>query len=138
MALPITGTGFILPTPTRSIHGYRHDRVDGRLQVCRVILMMRRASRCRPCPAPWQHSCTVGMAQPLHGLLLVALEILKELPATMLLQPFQLKTLAVSLHQEVQQESLSGAAAPALVLVAAGLFAITLTTVIHFGRERRQ
>ena len=69
---------------------------------------------------------------------LVALEILKELPATMLLQPFQLKTLAVSLHQEVQQESLSGAAAPALVLVAAGLFAITLTTVIHFGREQRQ
>lgn len=56
----------------------------------------------------------------LIALLLVAVEVLKELPATMILQPFGIDTLAVRLHQQVAQESLEGAAAPALLLVAIG------------------
>ena len=71
----------------------------------------------------------------LMALLLVLVEILKELPATMMLQPWGIKTLAVSLHQEVQQESLSGAATPALLLIAVGLLAIWLTTRIHLRQD---
>jgi iron(III) transport system permease protein len=74
----------------------------------------------------------------LLGFLLVCLEILKELPATLMLQPWGIRTLAAALHKEVQQESLSGAAIPALVLIAAGLLAIWLTTRIHFSRKPTQ
>lgn len=67
----------------------------------------------------------------LAGALLVAVEVVKELPASMILRPFGIDTLACRLHQEVASESLSGAAAPALALVALGLLPMWLA-----ARER--
>jgi iron(III) transport system permease protein len=57
----------------------------------------------------------------LAGGLVVAVEIIKELPATLLLRPFGVETLATRAHAYAADESLGLAAAPALVIVAIGL-----------------
>ena len=49
---------------------------------------------------------------------LVAIEVMKELPATMILRPFDLQTLAVTAHNYASDERLAQAALPALVLLA--------------------
>jgi len=49
--------------------------------------------------------------------LLVFVEVLKELPATMILRPFNFETLAVSAHNYASDERLGQAAAPALLIV---------------------
>lgn len=68
--------------------------------------------------------------------LVVMVDVLKELPATMILAGFNTTTLAVHVHQEVSNESLSGAALPALLIVAAGILPVTLLTIaIHRGRR---
>ncbi len=53
--------------------------------------------------------------------LLVFVEVLKELPATMILRPFDLDTLAVTAHNFASDERLAHAAAPSLILLALGL-----------------
>lgn len=50
--------------------------------------------------------------------LLVGIEVMKELPATMILRPFDLETLAVAAHNYASDERLAQAALPALVLLA--------------------
>ena len=55
------------------------------------------------------------------ALLLVFVEVLKELPATMMLRPFNFDTLAVEAFHLATTERLDAAAVPALVIVAAGL-----------------
>jgi iron(III) transport system permease protein len=56
--------------------------------------------------------------------LLVFVEALKELPATKILRPFNLDTLAVRAHAYAADERLGAAAWPALLIVAAGLPAV--------------
>jgi len=53
--------------------------------------------------------------------LLVFVEVLKELPATMILRPFDFDTLAVLAHGYAADERLGRAAAPALALVAVAI-----------------
>ncbi len=53
--------------------------------------------------------------------LLVFVEVMKELPATMILRPLDFETLAVSAHHYASDERLSQAALPSLMLVAIGL-----------------
>lgn len=53
--------------------------------------------------------------------LLVFVEVLKELPATMILRPFNMNTLAVTAHNYAADERLGQAALPAVLLVAAAL-----------------
>ncbi|WP_067582104.1 ABC transporter permease [Endozoicomonas ascidiicola] len=57
----------------------------------------------------------------LAGLLLVFIESMKELPATLLLRPFNFETLATWVFQYVSDEQLEYAAPAALVLVLVGL-----------------
>ncbi|WBA81728.1 ABC transporter permease subunit [Endozoicomonas sp. GU-1] len=57
----------------------------------------------------------------LAGLLLVFIEGMKELPATLLLRPFNFETLATRVFQYVSDEQLEYAAPAALVLVLVGL-----------------
>ena len=52
---------------------------------------------------------------------LVAADVLKELPATMILRPFNFDTLAVEVFRQATTERLDGAALPALLIVAVGL-----------------
>ena len=64
----------------------------------------------------------------LTAMLLVIVDVLKELPATMILRPFNFQTLAVAVHDQVSQESLALAALPALAIVLVGLGPVCLLT----------
>lgn len=67
-------------------------------------------------------------ASVLTGGLLVFIDVLKELPASLLLRPASGATLAVRVHQFVSQESLHLAALPALAIVVTGLLPVLLLT----------
>ena len=74
----------------------------------------------------------------LTGLLLVFVEVMKELPATMILRPFDFDTLAVQAHHLAADERLSEAATAALAIVAAGLAPVLLLSrQIGRGVRRR-
>ncbi|HYM19218.1 MAG TPA: iron ABC transporter permease [Micropepsaceae bacterium] len=57
----------------------------------------------------------------LTGALLVFVDVMKELPATLMLRPFNFDTLAIAANNYASDERLSWAAAPALAIVAAGI-----------------
>ncbi|MGE0117773.1 MAG: ABC transporter permease [Dongiaceae bacterium] len=60
----------------------------------------------------------------LTAMLLVFVEVLKELPATMILRPFNFDTLATEAFRFATTERLDAAAAPALIIVAVGLIPV--------------
>ena len=60
----------------------------------------------------------------LSALLLVFVEVLKELPATMILRPFNFDTLAIEAFQLATTERLDAAAIPAMIIVAVGLLPV--------------
>jgi len=62
----------------------------------------------------------------LTALLLVFVDVLKELPATLILRPFNFNTLAVRAYEMAADERLADAAAPALMIVLAGILPIIL------------
>ena len=57
----------------------------------------------------------------LAGALLVFIECMKELPAALLLRPFNFQTLATYVYQFVSDEQLELGALPAIVIVLVGL-----------------
>jgi iron(III) transport system permease protein len=59
-------------------------------------------------------------------LLLVWVDVMKELPATLVLRPFNTDTLAVMAYQLARDERLGEAALPSLALVIAGLLPVLL------------
>jgi iron(III) transport system permease protein len=60
------------------------------------------------------------------ALLLVWVDVMKELPATLLLRPFNTDTLAVMAYQLARDERLGEAALPSIALVLAGLLPVLL------------
>ena len=62
----------------------------------------------------------------LTALLLVFVDVLKELPATLIMRPFNFNTLAVRAYEMAADERLSDAGAPALMIVLIGLLPIIL------------
>ena len=58
--------------------------------------------------------------------LLVFVDVMKELPATLVLRPFNFDTLAVVAYQFAADERLGEAAAPSLAIVAAGVLPVVL------------
>ncbi|MDE0840827.1 MAG: iron ABC transporter permease [Porticoccaceae bacterium] len=72
----------------------------------------------------------------LTALLLVFVDVLKELPTTLILRPFNFNTLAVRTYELASDERLVDAALPALAIVAIGLLPVLLIirTMLH---ERR-
>jgi iron(III) transport system permease protein len=70
------------------------------------------------------------------GILLVFVDVMKELPATLVLHPVNLETLAVRTHQYASDERLAAAAAPALTIIAAGLLPVLLLSW-QIARSRR-
>lgn len=60
------------------------------------------------------------------ALLLVFVDCVKELPATLLLRPFNFETLATRAHEKASLENLAEAAPPALLVIAVGLAAVAL------------
>lgn len=64
----------------------------------------------------------------LSALLLVFVDVLKELPATLILRPFNFNTLAVRTFELASDERLQDAALPALMIVLVGLLPVILLT----------
>lgn len=62
----------------------------------------------------------------LTALLIVFVDVMKELPATLIMRPFNFDTLAVQAHRLAADERLEGAAVPSLVIVAVGLLPVLL------------
>ena len=65
------------------------------------------------------------------ALLLVFVDCVKELPATLLLRPFDYETLATRVHAKASLEALSEAAPAALTITLVGLFATGLLARAH-------
>ena len=62
----------------------------------------------------------------LTALLLVFVDVLKELPATLILRPFNFNTLAVRAYELASDERLADASTAALAIVAAGILPVIL------------
>ncbi len=60
----------------------------------------------------------------LTALLIVFVDVMKELPATLIMRPFNFDTLAVQAYRLAADERLEGAAVPSLVIVAMGLLPV--------------
>ncbi len=58
--------------------------------------------------------------------LIVFVDVMKELPATLIMRPFNYDTLAVQAHRLASDERLNGAAVPSLVIAAIGLIPVIL------------
>lgn len=88
---------------------------------------------------PWRRFARIDLPIAAPSLAAAALilfvEILKELPATLILRPFDFDTLAVRAYSYASDERLLQAAAPALLIFVAGLAPILLLTR-NIGRAR--
>jgi iron(III) transport system permease protein len=68
--------------------------------------------------------------------ILVWVEVMKELPATLLLRPLGLKTLAIEVWERTSESLWAEAALPALSIVIVGLFPLWVTAHLTAGRPR--
>ena len=69
--------------------------------------------------------------------LLVAIDCLKELPATLVLRPFDFDTLAVSAYHFASDERLGEAALPALLIVLVGVVPVVWLSRVALSERRR-
>jgi len=70
------------------------------------------------------------------ALLIVFVDVMKELPATLIMRPFNFDTLAVQAHRLASDERLSEAAVPSLVIGLVGLLPVIILCR-GLGQERR-
>jgi iron(III) transport system permease protein len=76
----------------------------------------------------WRIDAPIAAPAAAAAALILFVEILRELPATVLLRPFDFDTLAVLAHAYASDDRLAQAARPALLIVAAGLAPILLVS----------
>ncbi len=70
----------------------------------------------------------------ISGFLLVVMDILKELPLTLILRPFNFETLATKTYQYANDENIQYAAVPALIII----FISTIAVLILTKKDRRK
>jgi iron(III) transport system permease protein len=89
-------------------------------------------------PTPMLRRIHMPILQPsiLTALLIVFVDVMKELPATLILRPFNYDTLAVQAHRLASDERLAEAAVPSLVIGAVGLIPVAILCW-SIGRESR-
>ena len=75
----------------------------------------------------------------LTALLIVFVDVMKELPATLILRPFDFNTLAVRAYELASDERLADAAVPSLMIVLVGVLPVILLSRTisrgHSGQE---
>ncbi|XHX78854.1 MAG: ABC transporter permease [Stenomitos frigidus ULC029] len=71
------------------------------------------------------------------GLILVFVDVMKELPATLIVRPFNFDTLAIRVYNLASDERLAEAAAPALAIVLVGLLPVVLLSWQMTQGDRR-
>ncbi|MEO1422481.1 MAG: iron ABC transporter permease [Pseudomonadota bacterium] len=74
----------------------------------------------------WGVHLPIVRGSVLTALLIVFVDVMKELPATLILRPFNYDTLAVQAHRLASDERLDQAAVPSLVIVAFGLLPVII------------
>ncbi|MFS8897425.1 iron ABC transporter permease [Synechococcus sp. R3-13] len=74
----------------------------------------------------WQVHLPLMRGGLLGAMLLVFVDVMKELPATMVLRPFNFDTLAVQTYRLAADERLAEAGAPALAIVLVGILPVVL------------
>lgn len=74
----------------------------------------------------------------LTALLVVFVDCMKELPATLILRPFNYDTLAVGVYQQAGDEMIERAALGALVIVLSGVLPVIFLTRVMSGRPSRK
>ena len=79
-----------------------------------------------PLRKAWAVDRPIAMSGAAVGALILFVETLKELPATLMLRPFNWDTLAVRAHAYASDERLAAAAAPSLLITCAGLAPILI------------
>ena len=72
----------------------------------------------------------------LSGLLLVFIDVMKELPATLILRPFNFETLATRVYRLAADERLSEASTAALSIIFLGLIPTALLLLTTFWKKR--
>ena len=73
----------------------------------------------------------------LAGAAIVAVDIAKELPATLILRPFNFETLSTQIYRLASDERLADAAPAALILIALGLLpSLALSLIASSGEEK--
>ncbi|MFN0042247.1 MAG: iron ABC transporter permease, partial [Alphaproteobacteria bacterium] len=78
-------------------------------------------------PMLWSSVMTAGM--------IVFVDVMKELPATLIIRPFNFDTLAVRTFEMASDEQLQMAAVPALAIVCAGILPV-IAISRGIGRSR--
>jgi iron(III) transport system permease protein len=92
---------------------------------------------CRPAAVAARVHLPLLRPALISAALLVLVDVMKELPATLILRPFNFDTLAVEAFQLATTERLDGAALPSLVIVAVGLVPVVLLCrMLDRGRGR--
>lgn len=87
-------------------------------------------------------SCFVRVELPLlmsaifTGFVLTFVEVIKELPLTLLLRPFNFDTLATRTYQYAMDERIFEAAPPSLLLIGIGLVSVVFILKLEKGRTR--
>lgn len=84
----------------------------------------------------WRIDAPIAAPSLAAAALILFVEILKELPATLILRPFDFDTLAVRAYAYASDERLLEAAAPALLIFTAGLVPMLLLTRGALGSAR--
>ena len=96
------------------------ERITPRMDDAARVLGARKSRVFRAIHAPLLRS---GI---LVGALIVFVDVMKELPATLILRPFNFETLATQAFRLASDERLAEAATPSLVIVAVGLLPVYL------------
>lgn len=115
-----------------------HQPIEAGL--ARVTDSMEASARClgaSPAQAFARVHLPLILPSVLAAALLVFVDVVKELPATLVLRPFDFDTLAIVAYHFASDERLGHAAAPALAIVAAGLLPVLLLSRV-IGRGVRQ
>ncbi|WP_306119681.1 MULTISPECIES: iron ABC transporter permease [unclassified Roseitalea] len=74
----------------------------------------------------WRVHLPLMRASLLTGFLIVFVDVMKELPATLILRPFNFDTLAVQAYRLASDERLAQAAVPSLIIVGFGLLPVII------------
>ena len=105
----------------------------------RVTLSMDDAARslgCSPAHTLWRVHVPIISGSLATAALLVFVDVMKELPATFAMRPFNFDTLAVEAYNLAKDERIAEAAVPSLVMVAIALLPLVLLSR-QIARSRR-
>lgn len=83
----------------------------------------------------WQVHAPLMTGGLLTAVMLVFVDVMKELPATLVIRPFNFDTLAIRVYQYASDERLVEAAAPALTIILAGMLPVIFLSV-QIARSR--